>query len=84
MMGVDDIDKTTPLFAEMSICANVLHCSHSEFEKLSRIDKKKLKLYVDVHSRKLEKEDEERQKKFDMQRNIEHPKLQEQDRRKRR
>jgi len=54
-MGVGKPKETTPLFADMSICAEILHCTHKEFKALSRVEKKKLRLYVRVHNEKLDK-----------------------------
>ena len=55
-MGVGKPNETTELFADMSICENILHCTHKEFEALSRVEKKKLRLYVRVHNEKLDKQ----------------------------
>lgn len=38
-MAVDDPKKITPLFLDMAICANHLHCTHEQFEKLPRREK---------------------------------------------
>jgi len=52
-MGVGEPKETTQLYADMSICAEILHCTHEGFEKLSRIEKKKLRLYVQVNNEKM-------------------------------
>lgn len=56
MMGVGKLTETTLLFADMSICSEILHCTHEEFSALPRVEKKKLRLYVRVHNEKLNKE----------------------------
>jgi hypothetical protein len=52
MMGVDDLESTTHLYADMYIAAELLHCSHEEFLKLPRLEKLKLRLYAMVKALK--------------------------------
>lgn len=56
MMGVGDIQKTTPLYVEMQVCTELLHCTHSDFLKLPQRDRKKLMLYSIVRGMKMERE----------------------------
>ena len=55
-MGVERVDEVTPLFIDMHICAEILHCSHEEFLRLSRIERSKLRNYLLVKNLKRQKE----------------------------
>ena len=62
-MGVDDVDVNTPLFIDMHICAEMLHCPHEEFLKLPRIEKNKYRHYLLTKGKKKEKEIKEMESK---------------------
>jgi hypothetical protein len=51
-MGAKDLDKVTPLFFDMHICVKFLHCSHEEFLKLPRLERKKLRMFAQVEAMK--------------------------------
>lgn len=55
-MGVDIIDEVTPLFVDMHICTEHLHCTHEEFLSLSRIERCKQRSYLLVKNMKRQKE----------------------------
>jgi len=59
MMGYDDPEKVTPLYMDMYIAAELLHCSHEEFLRLPRMEKQKLRLYVATKAKKLKEERED-------------------------
>lgn len=62
-MGVDKPERTTPLFIDVDLATQLLHKSHGEFLALSRIDRKKLRLYYRV---RVQKDKElERQRKLE-------------------
>jgi len=54
-MGLDNPKRTTPLYIDMEISAELLHRSHSEFLSLSSLERKKLRLYWRVKYQKEEK-----------------------------
>ena len=54
-MGVGIIDEVTPLFIDMHICTEHLHCTHEEFLNLSRIEKSKQRNYLFVKSLRQQK-----------------------------
>jgi len=53
-MGVDKPERTTPLFIDMEIASELLGRSHGEFLELSKIEKKKLRMYWRVKWQKEE------------------------------
>ena len=55
-MGVSDLEHVTPLFIDMHICTEQLHCTHEEFLKLPRIEKSKQRNYLLVKNMKRQKE----------------------------
>ena len=61
-MGLNKPSRTTPLFVDMDLSAQLLHRSHGEFLQLSNIEKKKLSLYYQVRVQK--------DKGFEQQQNI--------------
>lgn len=63
MMGVGNIEATTPLYIDMLICTEFLNCTHEDFLKLPRIERKKLKLFAYVKGMKLEEEEKKRELK---------------------
>jgi len=59
LMGENDLDSTTKLYAEMSVCTEFLGCSHQEFLRLPKTERKKLQLFAYVKSLKIKREREE-------------------------
>lgn len=59
-MGVGNVENITPLYIDMLICTEYLHCTHAEFLKLPKVERKKLKLFAYVKGMKLENEDRKR------------------------
>ena len=74
MMGYHDLTTNTDLFCDMSICAEILHCSHKEFLKLPRVEQEKLRLYIIVKNMKFDKMQadmkRESQKERDLEKNM--------------
>lgn len=64
-MGVDNLDNTTPLYYDLFICTEYLHCSHSEFLSLPRIEQEKLRIYAEVKGMKNEKYLDEMRSKYE-------------------
>ncbi len=52
MMGSDNLEVTTPLYFDMVICMEFLHCTHSDFLKLSRLEKTKCRYFLVTKGRK--------------------------------
>jgi len=47
-MGMDDPTVDTPLYRDMYISTEILHCSHEEFVKLPKVEKIKLRMYLNL------------------------------------
>ena len=56
MMGAENLDTVTPLYADMHICTEYLHCSHQEFLELPALERKKLRLFMMVAAKKKQQE----------------------------
>lgn len=63
-MGVDKPNRTTPLFVDVDLATQLLHKSHGEFLELSKIERKKLRLYYKVRVQK--DQEEMKQRKLEM------------------
>lgn len=57
----------TPLYEEMRICAEYLHISHSEYEKLSRDEKMKWMFYDEMVRRREKYFDDKNKEKMKQQ-----------------
>jgi hypothetical protein len=55
-MGVGDPQRTTPLFAEVSIAVELLGITHAEYLQLPRTERMKLGIYSIVKNEKHEYE----------------------------
>ena len=62
-MGLGVPQHDTQLFVEMYICSEFLHCSHEEFLKLPRLERKKCKMYLQVKNEKSKYELDEMDRK---------------------
>lgn len=51
-MGDDNLSADTLLYRDMYIATELLHCSHEEFLNLSRIEKTKLRIFLNVKFKK--------------------------------
>jgi len=59
--GVPEYDS--PLFVDMYICSKFLHCSHEEYQKMPRLERKKWKEYIRVRNEKHKHEMDELDRK---------------------
>jgi len=48
MMGLNNIERITPMFMDMIICTQYLHCLPSDFYGASKRDRKMLRLFFEV------------------------------------
>jgi len=64
-MGMDDLTQTTPLFVEMYVSTEILHCTHEEYKQLPRLEQKKIITYLGVRGLKAKRGVED--VKFDLQ-----------------
>lgn len=51
-MGDDDLETDTALFRDMYIATKFLNCTHEEFLNKPRIERLKLRLFLNVKMRK--------------------------------
>ena len=58
-MGYNDLEIDTLLYRDMYICTEFLNCTHEDFVKKPRIEKEKLRAFLDVKMMKKNKESEE-------------------------
>lgn len=62
-MGVELVEKdkdiVTPMYVEMYVALEMLHCTHEEFLKLPKLEKQKIKTYLKVKGLRRREEKEE-------------------------
>ena len=51
-MGDENLNIDTPLYRDMYIVTEFLNCTHEEFLKKSKIEKTKLRLFLNVKMKK--------------------------------
>ncbi len=56
MMGVDKPEIVTPLYFDMVICMDLLHCTHNDFLALPAVERKKCRYFLVTKSQKDKKE----------------------------
>ena len=59
MMGYDNLEVDTPLYRDLYICTKFLHCTHEEFLNRPRLEKDKLRIFLDVKMMKRKDEIDE-------------------------